>query len=272
MPTNILRNFYYISTVAVDDYVSAIDGAAITEEEQKRSETTGKGASAQLGVGPVAIAGGLKGATESEITRKLVQTYSGKVQKVYAYLEANGLQFFDSMNEDSWKGVRRNVFLELDVEMRFSKIETLIKSFRNLWPLFENLKTSQGDAVLTGDSSNALAMMALFSEADKKTGTPVELNFINGGDYRLVAYLDQSSFLVEPDSMPKEVTLLGKIQRVFASNEKVELINLIPLLEKFSFNREMKRKLKESMKTFPEELRDTVKGPGAVITPIAIYN
>jgi hypothetical protein len=73
-------------------------------------------------------------------------------------------------------------------------------------------------------------------------------------------------------SIPKEVTLLGKIHRVFRADEKIELINLIPLLEKFSINREMRRTLKESLKSFPEEFRDTVKGPGAIITPIALYN
>ena len=37
-------------------------------------------------------------------------------------------------------------------------------------------------------------------------------------------------------------------------------------------NREMRRSMKQSINELPEELSDIVKGPGALIIPIALYN
>jgi hypothetical protein len=51
-----------------------------------------------------------------------------------------------------------------------------------------------------------------------------------------------------------------------------EKINLFPLLEKMAVNRELRRSIKHMKTEIPEELADNVKGPGAVIIPIAIYN
>jgi len=172
------------------------------------------------------------------------------------------------MDDEHWNSISRNQFIELDVTLRFSKIDTLISSIGNFFPLLG--EPNQG--IVDDDSKKALYIMQMFGEINKQNGLPAELQLINGGKYKFVSYFNQNCFLVNLDLVPNEVTVLAKIQRKINVNEKINLINVIPMLEKMAINREMRKSMKHSINELPDELSDNVKGPGALIIPIAIYN
>jgi hypothetical protein len=48
MATNILRNFYYIDTVAIDNYLSSIEGALYDSEDVSEKSTKNKGAGGEI--------------------------------------------------------------------------------------------------------------------------------------------------------------------------------------------------------------------------------
>jgi hypothetical protein len=271
MDTNILRNFYYINTDAVDNYVSAIDGSLVSEQNERSLATTDKGVSGEVGISALKLSAGFKGIIEKEVTRKTVQNYSAKVQRIYSFLESKGLPFYDFMDTENWPKVQRNFFFEFDVEIRFSKIETLLGSLRNFLPIFDKAKADTGEIILDQDAKNAFSLISLLSEADKQKGMPVELRFINGGDYKLVTYLNPNYLIFDQDSIPKEVTVLCKVHRLLSTTDKVEMINIIPLLERMAINREIRRNIKDKIDSAPDVIKDTVKGPGAIINTIAIY-
>lgn len=270
MGSNILRKFYYVDTDTIDDYLSSIDGAISESEEVSERSMNNKGVGGGISTPVLKANGGIKSVIEIETSKKVIQTYAGKFQKIYAYLEQNeSILFYDNMDEQTWKSLQRNQFVELDVSLRFSKIDNLISSFSNLFPLLGKIDPSMFD----NDSKKVFYIMNLFNETNKQKGIPAELNLINGSQFKFVSFFDHDCFVGNNlDSIPNEVTVLAKIQRKIKENEKINLINIVPMLEKMAINREMRRSMKHSISELPEELSDNVKGPGAVIIPIAAYN
>jgi hypothetical protein len=270
MGINILRKFYYIDAETIDNYLSAIDGAIYESEEISEKSTKNKGINGGISLPPAKIGGGLKSQIETETSKKVVQTYAGKFQRVYSYLEQNNnIHFYDTIDEKTWTEISRNQFVELDVNLRFSKIDNLITSIDKFFPFFGKVDPT----IFDDDSKKKLYIMQLFNEINKQNGLSAELQLINGGgNYRFISYFNQDCFVANLELIPNEVTVLAKIQRKLKDGEKINLINIIPMLEKMAINREMRRNIKHVISDLPEELSDNVKGPGALIIPIAIYN
>jgi len=268
MDTNILRNFYYMDSETIDNYLSSINGEIYDSEERSEKFLNKKGVDGGIS-SLIKINAGLQSQIETETRKKIIQTYAGKFQKIYSYLEQNGsIPFFDCIDDENWNAISRNQFIEILVSLRFSKMDTLVYSFSNFLPMLEGIDQS----LIEDDAKKTLYFMQMFNEINKQNGLPAELQLINGSKYKFVTHFDQNCFLVNIDSIPNEVTVLAKIQRKLKENEKINLINIIPMLEKMAINREMRRNMKHSINELPEELSDNIKGPGALIIPIAIYN
>jgi hypothetical protein len=268
MKGHILRNFHYLNTSIIDDYISSIEGSLIESEDISEKIATNKGVGAEVGA-LIKLDAGLKTQIEKETRKKVVQTYASKFQKIYSYLETEeNIPYYDYMDEDSWEGISRNQFIEIDVTIRFSKIDTVINSFGNLLPIIYQLDNTIAD----DDTKKTIYLMNLIKEINQQNGLPAELQLINGSKYKFVSYFEQDCFINEPENMPNEITVFAKIQRKLRDNEKVNLINIVPVLEKLAFNRETRKAMKHKINELPEELFDNVKGPGALIIPIAIYN
>ena len=270
MGSNILRKFYYVDTETIDAYLSSIEGVIYKFEEISEKSMDNKGIGGGISALPVKVNAGLKSQIETETSKKVIQTYAGKFQKIYSYLEQNeSLLFFDNIDEQTWTTLSRNQFVELDVNLRFSKIDNLISSFSKLIPSIGKIDPG----ILDDDSKKALYIMDFLNDINKQNGLPAELQLINGGVYKFISYFNPNCFInLNLDLLPNEVTVFAKIQRKLKENEKVNLINIIPMLEKMALNREMRRGMKNSINDLPDELTDNVKGPGAVIIPIAVYN
>lgn len=270
MSSNILRKFYYVDAETIDAYLSSIEGVIYEAEEISEKSIKNGGIGGSISALPLKINGGLKSQIEIETIKKVIQTYAGKFQKIYSYLEQNGgLPFYDNMDEQTWNTISRNQFVELDVNLRFSKMDSLISSFGSILPSIGKIDPS----ILDDDSKKTLYIMDFMNEINKQNGMPAELQLINGSCYKFISYFNLDCFINSNiDLLPNEVTVFAKIQRKLRENEKNNLINIIPMLEKMAVNREMRRSIKHSINDVSEELSDNVKGPGAVVIPIAVYN
>jgi hypothetical protein len=269
MSSNIFRNFYYIDSETLDNYLSSMHGSIYDSEDVSEKHVNNKGAEAGITLPPAKFNAGIKTHIETETRKKVIQTYAGKFQEIYAYLEKNGgIPFYEQLDDDSWNEISRNQFIELDVSLRFSKIDTLISSISNFIPMFGEMDINIED----DNSKKTIQLMQLFNEITKQSGLPAELQLINGGKYKFVAYFNHDCFVKNLELIPNEVTILAKIQRKLKDSEKINLINVVPLLEKMAINREMRKSMKHNKNNMPEELYDNVKGPGALLIPIALYN
>jgi hypothetical protein len=269
MATNILRNFYYIDTVAIDNYLSSIEGVLYDSGDISEKYVTNKGTSGKVSLQVVQIDAGLKSQIETETHKKVIQTYAAKFQKIYSFLEKDGsIPFYDAIDDETWTNIVRNQMIELDVTLRFSKVDILLSSIDNFFPLLNQIEQN----IIDDYSKSVIHLINSFQEINKQNGLPVELRLINSDKYKFVSYLNQDCFVSSFDRIPNEVKIFAKIQRKMKVSEKINLINMIPLLEKIVIDKETRKKMETSIKTLPEELFDYVKGPGALIIPIAMYN
>ena len=128
MNGHILRNFHYLNTSIIDDYISSIEGSLLESEDISEKVATNKGIGADVGA-IIKVDAGLKTQIEKETKKKVIQTYASKFQKIYTYLDAdNEIPYYDYMSEEDWGKIQRNQFIEIDGKIRFSKIDTLINS------------------------------------------------------------------------------------------------------------------------------------------------
>ena len=125
-----LRNFLYLNTKVLEDYVAAIDGYIYDEESQEiatSSENTlgGKGT-----ISVISGNGSHTGKRSEEIKRSVHISDAAKFEKVYKYLRSDdeGLKYFEFLTDADYSGLYRDDFLEVLVTARTSNEAIYVKS------------------------------------------------------------------------------------------------------------------------------------------------
>lgn len=268
MALPVLRNFYYIDARALDEYLVAIDGAlyedTITESEKSHiGGNLGGGIAVIRGEAEIAREGG------KEVTRKVTLTYPAKFHRLYAALQKDGdLPFYQTMTPELWSTIDRNTLLEAAVNVQTSRLQSTLAAAAQLRPLMD------AESSITGQfsdsaSQRAFAGITALGVAANQRGIPFALHFTEECEYRLVGTLNPDNLLVQIDRVQGEFSALVKVQRLLRKSERFPLTNLMPDIEKLAANREQRRQMRE--KRLPPELDETVKGPAAVVIPIAFY-
>ena len=268
-----LRNFLYLNTEAIDDYVAAIDGGIYDEESQAFSTI---GESMMTGKANLGFANGgaeHSGRQTEEIKRSVKNTFASKFDTVYQYLllnEDEGLKYYESLSDETYSSLCRDDFLEVLVTARFSKMKEvtdLVKQIGDLANLFEPF---MGQEVLDKDAKEAFEGFKALSTL--KTGKGIASVFeFEDKKYPLVAQLDERFFRCQQEQFVGEGYLLCKIIKKIPKGKSVALDEIFGSMEKLGTNREERRKLKKSAKN-PDEIRDEVKGPALMGLPIAFYH
>ena len=144
-----LRNFLYLNTKVVEDYIAAIDGYTYDEETQEVATSSEK---ALAGTGKLGVASGSgthTGKQSEEIRRSVHISDAAKFEKVYKYLrsdEEDGLKYYEFLTEEDYTGLFRDDFLEVLVTARFSKMKELtdsVKKLAELAAVFETITDKQ---------------------------------------------------------------------------------------------------------------------------------
>ena len=91
-----LRNFLYLNTKVIEDYISAIDGFTYDEESQAIATSNENTVSGKAGISIVSGSGEHTGRKEEEIKRSVRISDASKFDKIYKYLGSDndeGLDF-----------------------------------------------------------------------------------------------------------------------------------------------------------------------------------
>ena len=244
-----LRNFLYLNTKVLEDYVAAIDGYIYDEESQEiatSSENTlgGKGT-----ISVISGNGSHTGKRSEEIKRSVHISDAAKFEKVYKYLRSDdeGLKYFEFLTDADYSGLYRDDFLEVLVTARFSKMKELTDSVKN--------EAIQGFSAL-GQMKSGKEIACVFEFED--------------GLHPLVAYLDESYFRCGQENFVGQAYLLCKIIRKVPKGQSIKLDEIFDDIKKLPLNRSQRRNMPKNMDN-PAELRDVIKGPALVVLPIAVY-
>lgn len=267
-----LRNFLYLNTKVVEDYISAIDGYTYDEESQAiatSSENTlaGKGA-----IGIASGNGSHTGKQSEEVKRSVRISDAAKFEKIHKYLksdEDDGLKYFESLSDTDYDALYRDDFLEVLVTARFSKMKELTDSVKKIAELAAVFETITDQQIL--DKKATEAVNGFTALGQMKSGKEIACVFeFDDGKYPLVAYLDDSYFRCGQDSFVGQAYLLCKIVRKVPKGQNIKLDEIFDDVKKLPLNRAQRRSMPKNMDN-PTELRDVIRGPALVVLPIAVY-
>lgn len=267
-----LRNFLYLNTKVVSDYIAAIDGYTYDEESQaiatsKENTVTGKGT-----VGAVSGNGSHTGKQSEEVTRSVRISDAAKFEKAYKYLQSDdndALKYYEFISETEYSNLYRDDFLEVLVTARFSKMKELTDSVKKIAELAMVFETITDQQILDQKTTEAVNGFSALGQIKSGKGISCVFEF-EDGNYPLVAYLDESYFRCEQDCFVGQAYLLCKIIRKIPKGQSIKLDEIFDDIKKLPLNRAQRRNMPKNMDN-PAELRDVIKGPALVVLPIAVY-
>lgn len=269
---DILRSFVYLDVVALNDYLSSLIGPIYDEESIIEKKSGGFDGSIGGGIGGISAKVGGKKGSEIQTSHTAKLTDAAKFQNLYNLLfENDSFQYFETMDKETWSALKRNSIVEAVVNLRFSKLSQMFEIVDSISQYGDIVEKVSGQSVIDNQAIEAISGFKMLSALEKNKGIPCVMPFIMNNEYKLIATLQTEFMRSTKESMSGELTVFGKITRILGEKDKFELVELIPGLDKIPMNREQKRKMPKKNIMSPPELKDTIKGPAAIISPLAIY-
>lgn len=267
-----LRNFLYLNTKVIEDYISAIEGYTYDEESQAIATSSENGVEGKANVALASGSGYHTGKTAEEIKRSVHISESAKFEKIYKYLqsgEADGLKYYEFLTDEFYDELGRDDFLEVLVTARFSKMKELTDSVKKIAELASVFQAITEQQILDKKATEAVNGFAALGQL--QSGKEIACVFeFEDGKFPLVAYLDESYFRCEQDSFVGQAYMLCKVVRKIPKGQSIKLDEIFDDVKKLPLNRTQRRKMPKNMDN-PAEIRDVIKGPAFVVLPIAVY-
>lgn len=264
-----LRNFLYLNTKLLDDYLSTIDGYLSEMEVHTDSQTNKKAGQIKGGIPVIRGSGELESTESEEIKRKVKITDASKFEKLYNYLEMNKLEYYECIAEDNFRSFSRDDFIEVLASPRFSKLKELSDLAHKIGEFADTMKTYTGEILIDSKSEKAISGLDALGKLRNNNEIACVFSFDNN-EYPLVAYLDEQYFKVSLDRFIGQVYVLCKVQRKLEKGKNIKLDEIFEDFKNMPLNREQRRKMPKNLNN-PDEIKDIVKGPAFVVIPIAVY-
>lgn len=131
-----LRNFLYLNTKIVNDYLSSIEGYIYDEEAQSIATSSENALKAGIGGRLFSGDGAHTGKAEEEVKRSVHISDAAKFDKVFKYLqdsdEDEQIKYYECLSDEIFNNLYRDDFLEVLVTARFSRMKELSSTVKKL--------------------------------------------------------------------------------------------------------------------------------------------
>lgn len=268
-----LRNFLYLNTKIINDYLSSIEGFLYDEEAQSIAKSSENASKAGIGVKVFSSDGSHIGKAEEEVKRSVQISDAAKFDKVFRYLQAGEedeqIKYYECLSEEIFNDLYRDDFLEVLVTARFSKMKELtntVKKLNELATIFQGMTDQQ---ILDRKAQEAVASFSALEQLQLGKEITCVFNF-EDGKYPLIAYLDEKYFKCDQESFVGESYMVCKVLRKIPKGKSVKLDEIFGDIKRIPMNRQQRRKMPKNMDN-PDAVKDVVKGPALVVVPIAVY-
>lgn len=266
-----LRKILYADTEALDNYISIIDGYTYEEQEIIQSTTTNKGGKAGVGFKATNIGGNFVKQNEEKISLNAKITDASKLDKIIRYLKSeDSLKYYESINEEIWKDIYRDDFIEVLVTPRFSKLEEVTNAANTFKQLVNAFEPFLGENYLDKKTTNALSGFERLSNSQNKNSLSCVFNF-EDKKYPMIGNIDKMYLKTSKDNFVSQVYMLCKIQRKIEKGNSICLDEIFEDVKSMALNREQRRKMIQKDMSNPAEIKDKINGPAFVVIPMAIY-
>lgn len=264
----ILRNFLYLDTDILNDYLATMEGYIVESGElieNKSTSTSGK-------TGIKVIEAGREVDVESGKVSRIKQTDAGNFQRLYDLIEGESmLQYLEVFDDKIWGSIRRNEIVEVPGILSVTKMFDTMNQVGNLSPLID-LMNAIGETHLVDDKSMAaINGLKAVSEMNSDKEIPVTLVLEFNDKYSFAAKLQPEYIRGGVEKLEGEVTIIGKVQKVIPEGHDYELFSFTSGIDSIMKhqNREQRRKYEKSKSD--NEVSDKVNGPAMILIPLAIY-
>ena len=262
-----LREFLYLDTGLTQQFLAQLEGGVYRAEAQ--SWRTEKGSSLEGGLDArvARVGGGRESSDEEAVSRTVEQTPAGEFHRLMTQLEAtDGVELVEAVSDDRWAGLRRGAIVEVEAQVSMPTISHMLGLASKVQPLLTLMETL-GEEVTGTDADNLAAMMSF---AQMSPTVPVVASPVGSPDIRFVANLKRAALGVDVHELEGEATVVGKIRRKLADNERYAAFELFA--GQNSLPTKLRKEFEASLADETGDFSDMfVSAPAALITPIAIY-
>lgn len=265
----ILRNFLYLDTATVDDYLSTLEGS-IPEGTYDQTDLDKKGKGGKAGY--KIIEGNIAAESSSEIKQKRAVTDAAKFQRLFELLEESEqyryLDVFDSM---LWGAISRGDILEVQANIRFPDWFGVTQAIDDLSPLIDLMAAIGEEQIIDRKTRNAIQSISGFGKLLENRPMPIVFHAISTLGYDFTANLAKQYLRVTLSDLQGEATVYGKVQRILPKGEKHEVFSIFPAFSTSlpSLSKAQKDKMQRDLAK--QNLAQVIKGPAIILSPVAIY-
>jgi hypothetical protein len=261
----------YINDKLIDDYISGIDGYLHCEETHKKSDEVVMKGNIEKGIPISGGSGNIENISNNEINKKVKITDAAKFQRVYEYLEENKeLKFIEAIDEGQWNKLRRDDFIEILVDIRFSKLTETINVARQFGEMAKTFESFIDNKVIDKKASEAINGLGALEKLSISGGLSCVLTADDSKKYPLIAYLDKEYLKQNTEKFNGKFYIFCRIQNKIEKGKKILLDELFEDVKKLPLNRNQRRNMPKNLNN-PNQIRDEVRGPATVVMPLAIY-
>lgn len=206
-----------------------------------------------------------------EITKHVKKTDVSKFQQLYSCLEKEeAFGYYEQITPEIWDEFRRDAVLEGLVSIRFSKMERMVSAANEMSALAEVISSVSGESIIDNKAMEAINGFRALEQMRQSKGIPCVLTFTKSPEFKLIAYLNRGFLKVDKEQVVGDLNLFCKIQRMAGKNGKIELMDFLSEIKNMPMNLEQRGSLSKNL-VVPPEFRDIVRGPAAVVIPVAVY-
>lgn len=272
-----LRYFLYRDDHIVSQFLEQLEGGFYDEENIRQHASGGNSVGVGIKAGPLGANADRTKAHSTESELSLRQTGPSRFSRFHELASTDeAIQVLDACDDAIWDQLGVGEILDAGVILRVPEIVKGVRMLgrvSDLMPLFGamgSLTDDDGHPLIDPTEfatvTDKLPAMGHAAAAVEQGGIPVTAALVGDKRYKLFLRLKQANLQTDdPNDLEGEARLLGTIQVKVAKGTTMEVGELLPGLP--SPNRAQRRKAGATV----DPSIVTLRYPGAVITPIAIF-
>ena len=262
-----LRDFLYLNTSMLSNYIATIDG--YVEEELDVSELEKGEKRAKAGI--YAVEGNISSETSRETKAKRTLTPPAQFQRLYDVLEEKEqIKYVGLFDDKFWSEISKGDILEIEASI---KVPTLFSQFEAIEGFSALAEVAQKLGVTTMSDADLNMLSGIGSLGKIIEGKPVPLLFDvpSVNKYHFASELQRNYIIGGTTDFQGEAFVFGKVQKILQKGEKIEVFSLLPDLDSLAINRQQRLALKSNKNKSKQNFSESIVGPALILNPLAVY-
>lgn len=267
-----LRSFMYMDEVLLNDYIGVIEGGSYSEEWFEKSEKIDLESDVSKGHPLTGGEGSIGNTTNTTVRRNKKVSNSTRFNVMYDYLvKENSLAYIEQMDQAMWYKLRRDDFVEVLADIRFSKLNSTLNAVKKIAELGKSVENMTEKKIIDKRAEIVINSFNSISSIKEEDSIACVLSFTGQKDYQIVTHLNRKYMKYQQSDYVGQFYVLCKMQSKIEKGKSIYLDELLEDIKRLPLNREQTRKMKKNDLSNPKEISDQIKGPAIITLPIAIY-